>query len=143
MDGNRLKEVRKSKGYTQVSLAEALHVSKGSVAMWETGKRNPEFSTLDNLLTLLDVSYDYLTGKSDDVGYNNPTEDDLKQIAAWTIADDTYDIIKMYLSLDSYGQSAVEALIKSEKKRCTEQKTAIDTSAYKVQVVFDKNAVQV
>lgn len=143
MDGNRLKEARKNKGYTQVSLAEALHVSKGSVAMWETGKRNPEFDTLDNLLTLLDISYDYLTGKSDDIEYNNPTENDLKQMAAWTIADDTHDIIKMYLSLDSYGQSAVEALIRSEKRRCAEQKTDIDTTAYNVQITVDKNSVQV
>lgn len=143
MNGNKLKEARKKKGYTQVSLADALHVSKGSVAMWETGKRNPEFATLENLLTLLDVSYDYLTGKSPAQGYHNSTDDNLKQIAAWAIADDAYDIIKMYLSLDSYGQSAVESLIKSEKRRCIEQKTDTDTSAYKVQVLFDKNSVQV
>ena len=31
--------------------------------MWETGKRNPEFETLEALLSLLNVSYDYLTGK--------------------------------------------------------------------------------
>ena len=36
MDGLRLKKVRKERGYTQVSLAEALGGSKGSVAMWET-----------------------------------------------------------------------------------------------------------
>lgn len=82
MDGERLKKVRKDRGYTQVSLAEALGVSKGSVAMWETGKRNPEFETLDALLTLLDVRYDYLTRKSNEEGHNNYTEDSKKQIAA-------------------------------------------------------------
>ena len=38
MFGTRLKEIRKKRGYTQVSLAEALGVSKGTVAMWETKK---------------------------------------------------------------------------------------------------------
>lgn len=36
MDGARFKIARKERGYTQVSLAEELGVSKGSVAMWET-----------------------------------------------------------------------------------------------------------
>ena len=35
MNGERLKKARKACGYTQVSLAKALNVSKGSVAMWE------------------------------------------------------------------------------------------------------------
>ena len=34
MNGERLKKARKACGYTQVSLAKALNVSKGSVAMW-------------------------------------------------------------------------------------------------------------
>ena len=38
----RLKELRKENGYTQVKLAEALGLSKGTVAMWETGKRTPD-----------------------------------------------------------------------------------------------------
>ena len=37
----RLKQLRKEKGLTQVTLAETLGVSKGTVAMWETGKRMP------------------------------------------------------------------------------------------------------
>ena len=42
MFAERLKTIRKQKGYTQVSLAEKLEVSKGTVAMWETGKRTPD-----------------------------------------------------------------------------------------------------
>ena len=82
MDGARFKIARKERGYTQVSLAEELGVSKGYVAMWETGKRYPEFDTLEELLFLLDVSYDYLTGKTDEKGSDTPSEEALKQIAA-------------------------------------------------------------
>lgn len=37
MFGERLKELRKKNGYTQVSLAIELDVSKGTIAMWEVG----------------------------------------------------------------------------------------------------------
>lgn len=134
MDGDRLKKVRKERGYTQVSLAEALGVSKGSVAMWETGKRNPEFETLEELLTLLDVSYDYLTGRTDEEGHNNHTEEGKKQIAAWAIEEYILEDIKKYLALDDYGKEVVEALLKSEYRRCQEQETLYDTSDYSVTI---------
>ena len=38
MAQNRIKELRKEKGLTQVELAKALNVSKGAIAMWETRK---------------------------------------------------------------------------------------------------------
>ena len=37
MFGERLKELRKKNGYTQISLAIELGVSKGTIAMWEVG----------------------------------------------------------------------------------------------------------
>lgn len=123
MDGLRLKKVRKERGYTQVSLAEALGVSKGSVAMWETGKRNPEFETLEELLSILDVSYDYLTGKSDSEGYHNPTEEDVNQLGRWEMEYRYIDLFKLFFALDEYGQNDVENLIHSQMQRCREQGT--------------------
>lgn len=52
----KIKTIKKRKGYTQVTLAEALGVSKGTVAQWESRNTNPEFETYDALLDLLDVS---------------------------------------------------------------------------------------
>lgn len=63
MFDERLKSLRKKCGYTQVSLAETLGVSKGTVAMWETGKRTPDFETLIRLSDLFDVRTDYILGK--------------------------------------------------------------------------------
>ena len=65
MDGSRLKKARKEHGYTQVSLAEALGVSKGSVAMWETGKREPKLEIMGHLSRTLNKSVDYLLGLSE------------------------------------------------------------------------------
>ena len=62
MFAERLQTIRKQKGNTQVSLAEKLEVSKGTVAMWETGKRTPDFETLITLSDIFDVRTDYLLG---------------------------------------------------------------------------------
>ena len=62
----RLKQLRKEKGLTQVTLAETLGVSKGTVAMWETGKRMHGFDMLARLSELFDKGVDYIIGTSED-----------------------------------------------------------------------------
>ena len=47
----RLKQLRKEHGMTQVQLAEKLGVASGTVAMWETGKRSPNFEMIDPSLS--------------------------------------------------------------------------------------------
>ena len=66
MFAERLKELRKDKNMTQVQLAEALGVSKGTVAMWEIGKREPNFETLNRLSDIFDKRIDYILGNSND-----------------------------------------------------------------------------
>lgn len=138
MFAERLKTIRKQKGYTQVSLAEKLEVSKGTVAMWETGKRTPDFETLINLSDLFDVRTDYLLGKSDDTSSAKLTDEDIEQLGRWELEDTFTDIFKMYLSLDSFGKSTVESLIKSERLRCHEQSTLEDTSKIKISISIEK-----
>ena len=60
MFADNLKTARKKRGQTQASLAESLGVSKGAVAMWETGKRQPSLEKLGEISDLLHVSTDYL-----------------------------------------------------------------------------------
>jgi DNA-binding helix-turn-helix protein len=86
--------------------------------MWETGKRNPEFETLDELLSLLDVSYDYLTGKSYSADYHNPTEEDIQQMGILEAEYRYTDLFKLFFALDEYGQNDVESLIRSQLQRC-------------------------
>ena len=138
MFDERLKSLRKKCGYTQVSLAETLGVSKGTVAMWETGKRTPDFETLIRLSDLFDVRTDYILGKSNDSSSAKLSDDDIEQLGRWELENTFTDIIKMYLSLDSFGKSTVESLIKSERLRCHEQSTLEDTSKIKISIAIEK-----
>ncbi len=51
-------------GLTCKQVAEALHVSTRLVHFWESGDRECNFETLLKLSDLLNVSIDYLLGKS-------------------------------------------------------------------------------
>ena len=138
MFDERLKSLRKKSGYTQVSLAETLGVSKGTVAMWETGKRTPDFDTLIRLSDLFDVRTDYILGKSNDSSSAKLSDDDIEQLGRWELESVYTDLMKLYLSLDSFGQKDVENLIKSEVQRCKEQNTLQDVSNMAVQITIKK-----
>ncbi|RGH15962.1 helix-turn-helix domain-containing protein [Clostridium sp. OF13-4] len=138
MFDERLKLLRKKHGYTQVSLAETLGVSKGTVAMWETGKRTPDFETLIKLSDLFDVRTDYILGKSNDASSAKLSDDDIEQLSRWELESVYTDLMRLYLSLDSFGQKDVENLIKSEAQRCKEQNTLQDVSNMNVQITIKK-----
>lgn len=59
-----LKRLRTENGVTQPQLAEALGVSKGNVADWETGKSLPGYKAIIKLAKYFDVSADYILGLS-------------------------------------------------------------------------------
>ena len=61
----RLKELRIEKGLTQKQLAKELNVSEDSVYNWEKGRSEPSINDLIILATMLDVTIDYLVGKTE------------------------------------------------------------------------------
>ncbi len=58
----RLKSLRKEKGFSQKSLSQLLDVTQQAVGKWETGRSSPDPATLARLASLLDTSADYLLG---------------------------------------------------------------------------------
>ena len=63
----RIALLRKSKKFTQEKLGELVNVSQRSVASWEAGERSPSIPTLCDLADKLDVSVDWLLGRTDEV----------------------------------------------------------------------------
>ena len=58
MGKSRIKQLRKENRLTQVELADKLGVSVSTVAMWETGKRTPNFKTLNDMSDMFDRTID-------------------------------------------------------------------------------------
>lgn len=60
--GERLRELRKKQGLTQVQVAERLGISKAVVSSYEAASRYPSYDVLIKLATLYGVTTDYLLG---------------------------------------------------------------------------------
>ena len=59
---NRVKSIRKERGWTQDDLAKRVGVSRSAVGNWEQGLREPEFETLEAVADVFNVDLDYLVG---------------------------------------------------------------------------------
>lgn len=58
--GDRLKQARINKGFSQADVAEFLHISRQSISRWETGKTYPDIDNLVELSRYYEVSIDEL-----------------------------------------------------------------------------------
>lgn len=77
-----LKYLRNRDNLSQSELAEKLGVAKSTISMYEIGKREPDFETLEAICDLFNVDMNFLLGKdgseNDDHYYLN---DETRQIA--------------------------------------------------------------
>ena len=62
-----LSYLRKRDGYSQTELADKLKISRSAIGMYESGKREPDFETLEALADTFNVNMDTLLGKADDI----------------------------------------------------------------------------
>ena len=63
-----LREARKEAGYTQKQLSELLGISQQSYSDYENERTFPDKDTLLKLAGCLNVSTDYLLGRTDELG---------------------------------------------------------------------------
>ena len=66
---DRLKELRKRKGLSQVTLAEKLGLSKSTIGAYETGDISPSLEALNLIADFFNVDINYLLGKEDGSTY--------------------------------------------------------------------------
>lgn len=62
MLGDKIRELRTMRNINQQELADAIGVSKSSVAMWEIDKREPTLSKISELSSYFGVPSDFLLG---------------------------------------------------------------------------------
>lgn len=63
--GQRIRSARKSKAMSTEELAEKVGVAVESIGHVECGARKPSLTLLYNIAVVLDVSLDYLTGRTE------------------------------------------------------------------------------
>ena len=61
----RLKELRKSRGISQLKLAMDLDMNQNSISRYESGARQADYATLIKFADYFNVSIDYLLCRTD------------------------------------------------------------------------------
>ena len=61
----RLKELRKSRGISQLKLAMDLSMNQNSISRYESGAREADYATLIKFADYFGVSIDYLLERTD------------------------------------------------------------------------------
>ncbi|MBR3786478.1 MAG: helix-turn-helix transcriptional regulator [Firmicutes bacterium] len=64
--GNRLRELRLQKGYTQIKVQMKTGIDQSDYSKMETGKRYPNFQQAQQLSKLYETSVDYIFGITDE-----------------------------------------------------------------------------
>lgn len=61
----RLRTLRKERKISMRELGSIIGVHESTISLYETGKRQPDYDTLNRLADYFQVSVDYLLGRSD------------------------------------------------------------------------------
>jgi transcriptional regulator with XRE-family HTH domain len=91
MRGDRLKQIRELRGYTQEQLAETLDMGNRQIWRYENNETDPGGETVAQIAQLLQVSTDFLLGLSDDpvpcLNENELSPTEKNAIRAWRQGD--------------------------------------------------------
>ena len=63
---------RKRDGLSQQALADSIGLTRSAIGMYETGKREPDFETLEVFADFFNVNMDVLLGKSSEESRKTP-----------------------------------------------------------------------
>ena len=102
--GKRLKELRKSNGYTIEQFADMVGIAKSTLGYYENDKRLPDIEILTRIADALNVQADYLLGRTNTTAMKGK----LKTVCEFTGLSDTATVYLAQLVKDKdYGKLAV------------------------------------
>lgn len=103
--GERIREYRLKRGFTQIQMAEKLGMTEANFSSYERNRSVPPSEKLNQIATILNVSIDYLLGRSNDPEPQFEFDDDVRAIA------------REMQHLDPSARAALSQIIKSMRKR--------------------------
>ena len=102
-----LKEIRKTQGFSQKSLAEKLGVSATNIYNYEIGRTEPSLEMLCKIADVLSVTLDFLIGRSDDFGAVNVT------VAGEDLSQEEKELVRSYRALDFDARNVIRIQLKA------------------------------
>ncbi|MBQ0040816.1 MAG: helix-turn-helix transcriptional regulator [Clostridiales bacterium] len=131
---DRIKTLRKQAGLTQERFAKDFGISTGTVAMWETGKRNPSYEMMLKLAEYFCVNLAELEEERENLEHNiteaAPFLDNMYQMY------DAEHFATTYLSLPDEDRKEIEALVYSKAKTAKAEHSLKDVRNIFVDIRF-------
>lgn len=124
--GERISELRKDKGFKQKDIASKLNVAISTISNYETNCHEPDLTNLCKLADMLDVTTDYLLGRTElNIDLNtlkepidsHMTKADLLQILEYFSKDDYAYLVKTIRLLYYQYHKPSSGDTESEKKK--------------------------
>lgn len=88
--GDRLCKLRKSKGFTQLDLANKLFITDKAISSWEQNRTEPSLEMLVRIAEILDCSIGYLV-------YGDNPRSDVETEIKIKIMKDEYDVLSNFM----------------------------------------------
>jgi len=85
-----LRNLRNEKNMSMKALGDSIGVAESTISLYETGKREPDFSTIINIAKYFDVSIDYLMGLNEQKKAS-PSEDELAPLLQEPLMKEIYE----------------------------------------------------
>lgn len=98
---DRLKSLRTSSDMTQEDLAKATGLKRSAIGMYESGKRKPDYETLEIIADYFNVDMNFLLGKSNTSNSVNP----------YSLTKDEVIHVKKYRQLDENRKHVIDEQI--------------------------------
>ena len=102
----KLKELRRKQGITQAELASRIGVVESAISLYESGKREPDISTLIKIAKCLNTTVDYLIDMPNNA--NNKTQQQQEE----SLTEDEKQLLRAYrtITIPNVKKSALEFL---------------------------------
>ncbi|MGG0794567.1 helix-turn-helix domain-containing protein [Brevibacillus laterosporus] len=113
MLSQRLRNSRKAKKLTQEQLAHKVQTKKTTISNYETGYSTPSNEMLKDLANTLDVSVDYLLGRTDDTNNNVLMDPIISLLNDPSLSEEDRDIIERIRDLPPSKKHLVKELLKA------------------------------
>lgn len=105
--GDKIKEIRISKGLDQKQLADMVGISKSSISEWENCKRVPRMSTLRKIAEALGVDVWEIIGFNE-IEIDGPSS---------PLSNEEQNLVDVYRAVDDHGRKIIRAVADLEFER--------------------------
>ncbi|MFJ7665559.1 helix-turn-helix domain-containing protein [Lysinibacillus sp. NPDC097195] len=139
MFGKILAGLRKERKLSQYDLAEKMNLSRGQIANYEQGKRQPDFDTLEKFADFFGVSTDLLLGRFKDITEQNLSGFKSNSVDIEKLDKDERDVAKRMAELREDLSSATGLLFDGEPMSDEAKESLLEAMEFGVRLAKKNN----